>query len=106
MFEDPEHLPTFILISMIFALSGLLVGVAIDKWFKKLSDKYPKQKFAIAFVQLLILVTIVAIIFKYLQRDFALHFQKTLPGMAFPAMYFGVQSNIFEIAHQITMIKF
>jgi hypothetical protein len=99
--DDPEHIPTFVAESFIFATSGLLLGVVVDKQFKKLKEKFPKYSLFIAIVQILLLVTIIATFFKYARQDFALHFQQTLPGMAFPAMYFGVQSNLFETAQSL-----
>lgn len=99
--DDPKHIPTFVTESFIFAVSGLLLGVFVDKQFKKLKEKFPKYRVIIAVLQILLLVTIIAAFYKYAKHEFALHFQQTLPGMAFPAMYFGVQSNLFETAQTL-----
>lgn len=99
--DDPENLSVFMIESTIFGLSGLLLGAYIDVQFKKLTQKYPEKRNLIALVQLLLLVVIVAAIFKLARDVFALHFQKTLPGMAFPAMYFGAQSNLFETSSKL-----
>lgn len=96
--DDPKHLPTFVAESFIFAVSGLLLGVIVDKQFKKIKERFPKYKVIIAIIQILLLVSIIAAFYKFAKHEFALHFQQTLPGMAFPAMYFGVQSNLFETA--------
>lgn len=95
---DPETPTSFITESMIFGISGLILGAFIDKQFKKLTKKNEKYKLLISMIQLFVLVLIINVIYKVLKYDFALHFQQTLPGMAFPALYFGVQSNIFETA--------
>lgn len=99
--DDPKHIPTFVAESFIFASSGLLLGVVVDKQFKRIKDKFPKYKLLVALVQIIVLVSIIALFFKYAKHEFALHFQQTLPGMAFPAMYFGVQSNLFETAQSL-----
>lgn len=99
--DDPKHIPTFVTESFIFAVSGLLLGVLVDKQFKRLKEKFPKYRVIIAAIQILLLVTIIAIFYKFAKHEFALHFQQTLPGMAFPAMYFGVQSNLFETAQTL-----
>ncbi len=96
--DDTRHIFSFITESVIFSVSGLLLGAFIDKNFRKLGEKYPKYKTLIASVQLLLLIVLIAIMYIFVRHEFVLHFQRTLPGMAFPAMYFGVQSNIFETA--------
>ena len=98
--QDPKTMPAFIAESMVFGVFGLAIGVFVDVQFKKLSDRYPAYKYLIALVQLFVLVLLVAVMYKFYKNDFVLHFQQTMPGMAFPAMYFGVQSNIFDIAHK------
>lgn len=99
--DDTRHIPSFLTESFIFAMSGLMLGAFIDKNFKRLSEKYPKHKNIIALIQLSLLIVIVAAMYMFLRSEFALHFQRTLPGMAFPAMYFGVQANIFETAENL-----
>lgn len=99
--DDPENITVFMIESIVFGLSGLLVGAYIDVKFKKLAQKYPEKRNMIAFVQFLLLVAIIAVMFKFARNVFALHFQRTLPGMAFPAMYFGSQSNLFEVSQKI-----
>jgi hypothetical protein len=99
--DDSKNLPVFITESVIFGVSGLLLGVLVDKQFKSLSKKYPHLKLVIAFVQFLVLALFIAIMYMFLKHEFALHFQKTLAGMSFPAMYFGVQSNLFDTAQSL-----
>ena len=99
--DDPENLSVFMIESTVFGISGLLLGAYIDVQFKKLTQKYPEKRNFIALAQFLLLVVIVAIMFKLAKDVFALHFQRTLPGMAFPAMYFGVQSNLFETSEKL-----
>jgi hypothetical protein len=99
--DDPTHLPTFVGESFIFAATGLILGVLVDKQFKKLKERFPKYKLLIAAIQIIFLVSVIAVFYKFAKHEFALHFQQTLPGMAFPAMYFGVQSNLFDTAQNM-----
>ena len=99
--DEPKNMFTFLFESLVFGLSGLLLGSFIDVQFKKLTQKFPKHRNVIAFVQLILLILIVGIMYLLAKNTFALHFQQTLPGMAFPAMYFGVQSNLFETSEKI-----
>ncbi len=99
--DDPESIGVFLTESLLFGISGLLLGAFIDVQFKKLAQKYPEKRNVIALSQLVLLVVIIAIMYKVAANQFALHFQQTLPGMAFPAMYFGVQSNLFETSSKL-----
>jgi hypothetical protein len=99
--DDSKNLPVFITESVIFGVSGLLLGVLVDKQFKALSKKYPHLKLVIALAQFLVLAVFIAIMYIFLKHEFALHFQQTLAGMTFPAMYFGVQSNLFDTAQSL-----
>lgn len=99
--DDSKNIPVFLTESVIFGISGLLLGVLVDKQFKKLSKKYPHLKLVIALAQFLVLAVFIAIMYMFLRNEFALHFQQTLAGMTFPAMYFGVQSNLFDTAQSL-----
>lgn len=99
--DDSKNIPVFITESVIFGASGLLLGVIVDKQFKALSKKYPQLKVMIALAQFLVLAIFIALMFMFLRNEFALHFQQTLAGMTFPAMYFGVQSNLFDTAQSL-----
>lgn len=96
--DDPRHVPTFVAEATIFGVAGLLLGVIVDKQFKSLTKKYPKAKYLIGLAQFVTLALIISIMYIFVKHEFASHFQVTLTGMTFPAMYFGVQSNLFELA--------
>jgi uncharacterized BrkB/YihY/UPF0761 family membrane protein len=99
--DDSKNVPVFLTESVIFGVSGLLLGVLVDKQFKKLTKKYPHLKLLIALSQFIVLALFIAIMYRFLRKEFALHFQQTLAGMTFPAMYFGVQSNLFDTAQSL-----
>jgi hypothetical protein len=99
--DDPNSVPVIVTESLVFGISGLLAGVFIDKQFKKLSKKFPNLKLLTALVQFIVLSIVVAFTYIYIRGEYALHFQQTLAGMIFPAMYFGVQSNLFDTAQSL-----
>jgi uncharacterized BrkB/YihY/UPF0761 family membrane protein len=99
--DDSKNVPVFLTESVIFGVSGLLLGVLVDKQFKKLTKRYPHLKLLIALVQFIVLAVFIAIMYRFIRNEFALHFQQTLAGMTFPAMYFGVQSNLFDTAQSL-----
>jgi ABC-type lipoprotein release transport system permease subunit len=99
--DDSKNIPVFLTESVIFGISGLLLGVLVDKQFKKLTKKYTHLKLVIALAQFIVLAVFIAIMYRFVRNEFALHFQQTLAGMTFPAMYFGVQSNLFDTAQSL-----
>lgn len=99
--DNPKHIPSFVGESFIFAVTGLVLGGIVDTQFKNLKERFPTFEVLIAAVQILFLVWVIAVFHTYAKHEFSLHFQATLPGMAFPAMYFGVQSNIFNTAQKL-----
>ncbi len=93
---------TMMLETFVFAAAGLALGVLIDKQFDKLRKQFPDAKLWLIGGQILLLALVVVSAFKFLPRgDLVEHFQVTLPGMAFPAMYFGVQSSLFTAAQSV-----
>jgi uncharacterized BrkB/YihY/UPF0761 family membrane protein len=87
--------------SIVFATSGLALGVVIDKQFDKLRKRFPKSRIPLILAQLFTLATIIAVLYRVIPGDVVRHFQATLPGMAFPAMFFGVQSSLFTAAQSV-----
>ena len=93
--DDPRNIPTFVIESLTFGLSGLFLGSLIDRVCIALAKKYPTHKITITVLQIMISAAIIAIAYDMFPEEFTGHFQHTLPGLAFPAFYYGVQSNIF-----------
>ena len=93
--DDPRNVPTFVIESLTFGLAGLLLGSLIDRASIALAKKYPKHKVAITVLKIVVSSGILAIAYDIFPKEFTGHFQRTLPGLAFPAFYYGVQSNIF-----------
>lgn len=99
--DSKKDMMTFMIESILFASAGLLLGVLVDKQFDKLRQSFPGQKLLLIVLQLLFLVSLVALMYKFVPGGLVSHFQITLPGMAFPAMFFGVQSSLFTAAQSM-----
>ena len=94
--DDPTSVSTLTFETLCLGLMGIALGTFIDKQFTALSKKYPKHPVLVTLFQIIFSGMLVAILYVYLPAEVTGHFQTTLPGMAFPAMYYGVQSNIFN----------
>jgi uncharacterized membrane-anchored protein len=99
--DDPKSIPVILTEGVTFGAAGLLIGTFVDKRFTAWSKKYPNMKALLAFLQLVVLYIIVSLVYTMTNTEFTAHFQTTLGGLAFPAFYFGVQSNIFNTAQEL-----
>ena len=99
--DDPKSAPVIITEGIVFGASGLLIGTFVDKRFTALSKKFPNMKPFIALLQLLVLYIMVSLVYTMTNTEYTAHFQTTLGGLAFPAFYFGVQSDIFNTAQEL-----
>jgi len=98
--DNPRNVPTFVVESLTLGLAGLFLGTLIDRASIALAKKYPKHKVAISVLQIVVSAAILAIAYDVFPAEFTAHFQSTLPGLAFPAFYYGVQSNIYTTWQQ------
>ena len=94
---DPKDILAITVESFVFGLAGLILGSLIDNLFKRIAKKYKRYdlKLIISLLQILISGFILALMYVYMSRFFTDHFQRTLSGLAFPAAFYGVQSNIY-----------
>jgi hypothetical protein len=96
--NDPENLGIFIQESLAFALAGLIAGSMIDASFIQLAKlhKHKAYKVFIAFAQVVAGIIGLYILWRASKSiKFGDYWQNTIPGLAFPAFYFGIQSNIY-----------
>ena len=93
--NDPKSMPTLTFESMVIALLAIVLGALIDKLFKTINTKVGKYKILFSILQILFSAVVTALIYLYGPHELALHFQNSLPGMLFPALFYGVQSNIY-----------
>ena len=93
---DPPSVLTITIESCVFGISGVIMGSIIDKEFKKLSKKNKDFKLLLSILQLALSGLILGIMYVYISSFFTDHFQGTLSGLAFPTMFYGVQSNLYS----------
>jgi hypothetical protein len=102
--QTPVDFGTFASEGMVLALSGLLAGCIIDAFFVRLvagvGDDALVFKLVALFAQLLVGLVVMYVVWRQ-QPSFATRWYRTIPGLAFPAMYFGVQSNVYAIAQAL-----
>jgi hypothetical protein len=100
---DPTSISLGIYESTIIALFAIVLGTLIDVIFKKINKKVDSKalKVVVAMAQIVFLGLVTTLIYLYLPRWFTDHFQTTFPGLLFPAMFYGVQSNIFDSMEQV-----
>jgi len=95
--DDPRSIMTLTTETLVIGSIGIILGTIVDKQFTALSKKHTRYATLITFLQILFSGFLVAVLYMYSPTaEFIAHFQRTLPGMAFPAMFYGVQSNIFN----------
>lgn len=91
-----------------FSSVGLVLGLLIDNFFKWFGKGVTCiwRKVMILFLQISMGAVVLASL-AYVTRslNWEEHWQASTPGMAFSAFYFGIQQNIFQILHELFVMK-
>ena len=82
--------------SVLLSGGGIMLAVLVDKQFAALSRRYPRSAVPLAYVQVLTCALMLAFLYLLGPTSVVLHFQRSLPGLIFPGMFFNVQSNVFD----------
>jgi ABC-type Fe3+ transport system permease subunit len=93
--EDPLNVLTITLESIVFGVAGIALGTIIDKICIRLAKKHKQHLLLISVLQITLSGLVLGVMYVYLSSFFTDHFQRTLSGLAFPALFYGVQSNIY-----------
>lgn len=93
--NDPKSIPILVFETMVIGLIAISLGAIIDKIFKVTNEKVKKFKMLFSILQFAVSAFVIALIYIYGPTEFSLHFQTSLPGMAFPALFYGVQSTLY-----------
>jgi len=94
--RDPQSIFVITIETIIFGVSGIILGIIVDKLFIMLSKKYKNYKIPISILQIVVSGLVLGIMYIYVFSYFTNHFQRTLSEIVFPALFYGVQSNIFS----------
>jgi hypothetical protein len=82
--------------SVILSGGGIMIAVLIDKQFAALSKRYPRSSVLLAYIQVCVCAMILTFLYLLGPASVVLHFQRSIPGLIFPGMFFNVQSNVFD----------
>lgn len=106
--NDPEKFDIFAVELIAFCIAGIIFGALVDFPFVKLTN-YVKTKYendavtlkVIRFgILLLHFISIIIVLYAMMkltiQSSLYRHWQNTIPGLGFPAFFFGIQTNIFS----------
>jgi len=101
---DPRSVLTITLETVIFGITGILIGTLIDKLFIHLSkNKHKYHKVLFSVLQIALSGLVLGFMYLYVSPFFTDHFQRTLSGLAFPALFYGVQSNLYSTWQEIDL---
>jgi len=92
---EPKNILSITVETVVFGVSGLVLGVIVNKLFTILSKKYKNYTIPISILQIGFSGALLGIMYFYMSSYFTDHFQRTLSGLAFPALFYSVQTNIF-----------
>lgn len=96
--EDPKSMWAITIESLVFGLVGIIIGTIINNEFIKLSKDQSKAiRYVLCILQILLSGFIIAFMYIHVSSYFTDHFQRTLSGLAFPALFYSVQSNIYAV---------
>jgi hypothetical protein len=82
--------------SVLLSGGGIMLAVLVDKQFAALSKRYPQSAVPLAYLQVFICAMMLVFLYLLGPASVILHFQRSIPGLIFPGMFFNVQSNVFE----------
>jgi len=94
--DKTSDMLTISVTSVILSGGGIMLAVLVDKQFAALSRRYPHLAVPIAYTQVLMCAMMLVFLYLLGPASVILHFQRSIPGLIFPGMFFNVQSNVFD----------
>ena len=82
--------------SVLLSGGGIMLAVLVDKQFTALSKRYPRSAVLLAYLQVVACAMMLVFLYLLGPASVILHFQRSIPGLIFPGMFFNVQSNVFD----------
>lgn len=82
--------------SVLLSGGGIMLAVLIDKQFSALSKRFPRSAVLLAYLQVFVCAMMLVFLYLLGPASVILHFQRSIPGLIFPGMFFNVQSNVFD----------
>jgi hypothetical protein len=82
--------------SVLLSGGGIMLAVLVDKQFAALSKRFPRSAVLLAYLQVFVCAAVLTFLYLLGPTSIVLHFQRSIPGLIFPGMFFNVQSNVFD----------
>jgi len=82
--------------SVLLSGGGIMLAVLVDKQFAALSRRFPHSAVLLAYLQVFVCAAVLTFLYLLGPTSVVLHFQRSIPGLIFPGMFFNVQSNVFD----------
>jgi hypothetical protein len=82
--------------SVLLSGGGIMLAVLVDKQFAALSRRFPQSAVLLAYLQVFVCAAVLTFLYLLGPTSVVLHFQRSIPGLIFPGMFFNVQSNVFD----------
>jgi hypothetical protein len=82
--------------SVLLSGGGIMLAVLVDKQFAALSKRFPQSAVLLAYLQVFVCAAVLTFLYLLGPTSIVLHFQRSIPGLIFPGMFFNVQSNVFD----------
>jgi uncharacterized phage infection (PIP) family protein YhgE len=98
---DPKSIFVITTETIVFGVSGLVLGTIVNNLFTILSKKYKNYTIIISILQIAFSGALLGILYVHVSSYFTNYFQRTLSGIAFPALFYSIQSNIFLPWHSL-----
>jgi len=100
---DPKSIFVITIETIVFGISGITLGTIVNNLFAILSKKYKNYTILISILQIAFSGALLGILYVHISSYFTNHFQRTLSGVAFPALFYSVQTNIFLPWHHLQL---
>lgn len=71
-----------------------VLGIVIDKQFKFIQENYEFNRVVLAFMQLIVIITVTYIIYKY--KIFGTFFERYTPHILFSSFLFSLQTTMID----------
>lgn len=94
--DKASDILTISVASVLLSGGGIMLAVLVDKQFAALSKRYPRSAVPLAYLQVFMCAMMLVFLYLLGPASIILHFQRSIPGLIFPGMFFNVQSNVFD----------
>jgi Co/Zn/Cd efflux system component len=101
-YEKDDSFVTMTVKSVLLLVPGMILGHFLDRFIHYLETKevLGKSMFLYVFIQTVVNIFIIFLL-HYMYHNYTSEFQRTLPGMYFSGLFFGLQVNYVQNIQQL-----